>query len=697
MKKTLISLFQSAVNRSGDMFFLYKKIYNDEWKGYTFKQIQEKAIALSVYFRNELKLVNSEKIAILAESSPEWVIAELGILHNSNISVPLSLKLLVDELQFRLEHSESQIIVCSKITISKIMELTQDILSKLKIFYLDEDRTIVKKLVETKELKEENVFFLDDALKIGLNLVANENIFKKQQDIWLGIEENDLATISYSSGTTGNPKGVMLSHKNYFTNTQFPADYHYFPSPEELKILIILPIDHAFGHTVGIYFGINSSAQLYFLDTRGGSNGMIRAIPENIKEIKPYLLMVVPALAQNFMKKIMQAVKEQGKIKYFIFQWALNASIRYNGNIYHKPSILKRILTLLPRFIGNKLIFPKIRKALPIKMLLGGGAVFDRKLQEFFWGIGIPFYLGYGMTEASPVIAVTGSKPRCMKMGSVGQFFKELEGKVIKPDGSSCKPKEIGEIIIKGPTVMQGYFKNPEATDQTIRNGWLYTGDRGYLDKDGFLFITGREKAMLINKEGEKYSPEEIEEAIQSTSKYISQALLYCDHNPYTSALLVINEETLKERLRELREKSLLKTIISIDIGDEIKERFNNMKHSQIKKAFDFSNIAKQEEINVHALLKEISEDALKFRFDSSHKDAFPKLWIPNTFILTDQTFEVNSTLKVVRFKVIEQYKDKLNFMYTKEGSNCMNEKNITTLTQVVNKLTKELDLERKK
>ena len=204
--------------------------------------------------------------------------------------------------------------------------------------------------------------------------------------------------------------------------------------------------------------------------------------------------------------------------------------------------ILLKPLTVL----FDKILFSKVRQAFGgrLEFFIGGGALLDIDLQRFFYAIGIPMYQGYGLTEAAPVIS--SNNPAKHKMGSSGPVARYMEIKICDDDGNEVPLGEKGEIVIKGDNVMAGYWKNPEATAETIKNGWLYTGDLGYMDKDGFLYVLGRFKSLLIGDDGEKFSPEGIEEAIVQQSKFIEQCMLYNNQNAYTTALIYPNVQAVK-------------------------------------------------------------------------------------------------------------------------------------------------------
>jgi long-chain acyl-CoA synthetase len=339
------------------------------------------------------------------------------------------------------------------------------------------------------------------------------------------------------------------------------------------------------------------------------------------------------------MKKITEGVAAQGGIAKKLFDMGLSAGIAYYGDVYNRPSIFTRAANWLPYKLADRLVFSKVRETFGsnIRFCVGGGALLDRKQQEFFKAIGVPIYQGYGLTEAAPVIS--SNTPTAHKIGSSGTLAPSVECHIIRDDGTECETGETGQIAIRGENVMAGYFKNEAATEETLRDGMLLTGDRGYLDTDGFLYVVGREKALLISPDGEKYSPEEIEEAIVNTSDLVEQALVYNDHSRYTGALITIDEDKVRARMRE-------KGIKDAD-----------------------------------GLLDELKAALYSFEEDPAYKRRFPSQWIPSTFQVLEEHFTeenkmINSSMKMVRYKVIEAHADRLEAMYADDGQNHRNERN---------------------
>jgi len=233
----------------------------------------------------------------------------------------------------------------------------------------------------------------------------------------------------------------------------------------------------------------------------------IKNIPINIKEIRPHFLMSVPSLAKNFRKNIEKGIRDKGKLTEKLFRFALSIAYIYNQTGYDKGKGLRFLLKPLV-VLFDKILFAKVRMAFGgrLEYFVGGGALLDIDLQRFFYAIGIPMYQGYGLTEASPTISA--NNPGKHKMGSSGILVKYMDLKICDTDGKELPPGDKGEIVIRGGNVMAGYWNNPEATAETIRDGWLYTGDLGYMTNEGFLYVLGRFKSLLIGDDGEKFSPE---------------------------------------------------------------------------------------------------------------------------------------------------------------------------------------------
>jgi long-chain acyl-CoA synthetase len=294
------------------------------------------------------------------------------------------------------------------------------------------------------------------------------------------------------------------------------------------------------------------------------------------------------------------------------------------------------------------MIFSKVRENFggELKFFIGGGALLDKNLQKFYVGIGIPMFQGYGLSEATPVLSSNG--PEKYRFGSSGKLVKPLELKICDSDGKELPLGEQGEIVVKGENVMAGYWKNPESTADTVKDGWLYTGDLGYMTKEGLLYVKGRFKSLLISSDGEKYSPEGIEEALVGQSKYIDQVMLYNNQSPYTIALIVPNKDNLK---RKLAHKDL-----TLD----------------------------SEEGRKYAI-KKLEKELNKYKKGGDFEGMFPERWLPSTFAVlpepfTEQNQMINSTMKMVRGKIEKAYAKRIEFLYTSEGKQIFNQENLDSL-----------------
>jgi long-chain acyl-CoA synthetase len=628
--RTLIHLFEDCVDKYTDNVFLLEK-RNNKYKGSTFKEIQEKVhqfgaglIALGVQ--------KGDRIALLSEGRNDWVISELGIFFAGAVDVPLSVKLTEPaELKFRLEHSGSRFLIASKSQAKKIVSIKNALTCLEKIILLDPQDNYLDFEVSFAEIIKQGKEFLK----------VKPEVFSER---WQSVGEDDYANICYTSGTTADPKGIILSHRNYSANIE--QSLSLFSIPPYWTTLLILPWDHAFAHTCGIYTLMSCGASMASVHVGETPMETLKNIPVNIKENRPYLLMSVPALAKNFKKNIEKGIRDKGKVAEQLFNFALKVAYLHNGNGWNRGKglrfLLKPVLLLFDR-----ILFRKVREGFGGNLVyfIGGGALLDIDLQRFFYAIGIPMYQGYGLTEASPVISA--NNPDKHKLGSSGTLVKNMKLKICDADGNELPLGDKGEIVIQGDNVMMGYWANQEATQETIKDGWLYTGDLGYMDKDGFLYVLGRFKSLLIADDGEKYSPESIEEALVQHSKYIEQCMLYNNQSPYTSALIYPNIPAIKGWLAGR----------GIDDDEEIPREVTKLIESQID----------------------------QFLAGGKFEDSFPHRWLPATFAIIEEGFTednhlLNSTLKMVRPKINERFKEKLGFMYTPQGKNIFNDLNVKTL-----------------
>ena len=636
MKRTIIDLFEESVAKYATKDFLLEK-HNGKFEPTTYEATKREVLKVGAGLV-ALGIKPESRVSILAEGCNNWIISELGLLYAGAISVPLSIKLEeANDLLFRLRHADVELIFVSQYQLPKIRRITDE-LPLLK-------HVVVWGSVEG-ELHEGELTL--ESLKL-----LGEEYLKEHEAEFLAIgkalKNDDIATITYTSGTTADPKGVVLTHRNYTANVEQARTVVNIPS--EWRTLIILPLDHCFAHVVGFYIMIACGASVATTEVGRTPMETLKNIPINIKEVRPHFLLSVPALAKNFRKSIETSIRKKGKTTERLFKLALKTSYAYQADGYTKGRgwrcLLKPAVVLF-----DKILYSKVREAFggELQFFVGGGALLDSELQRFFYAIGIPMFQGYGLSEATPVISTNAPTKRNHRFGSSGRLVKPLDIKILDEEGRELKRGVKGEIVIKGENVMAGYWKNPESTADTVRDGWLHTGDMGYMGEDDFLYVLGRFKSLLISSDGEKYSPEGMEEAMVDKSPIIDQIMIYNNQNPYTIALVVASKENLNRMLNER--------------GIEGEERYREA-------------------------AKMVGAELAKYRTGGTYANEFPDRWVPAVIALADEPFTeqnglVNSTMKVVRNKVEKYFEEAIAHAYTAEGKVIDNERNIEAMRKLL-------------
>nr|WP_106633404.1 AMP-binding protein [Alistipes sp. Marseille-P5061] len=634
MKKTIIDLFESSVARYGEKTFLLEKRHH-KFEPTTYAETREQALEVGAGLA-AIGIRPKEKVAILSEGCNAWIISELGLFYAGCISVPLSVKLEEsNDLLFRLRHAEVKTIFVSKYQLPKI-------------------RRIVGQLPELQHIivfghipLEAGEMALGTLKRLGRAYLADQR--DRFLAIGQAIQNDDYATITYTSGTTSDPKGVVLTHRNYTANVE--QSLSRIDIPSWYRTLIILPLDHCFAHVVGFYIMIACGASVATVQVGATPMETLKNIPLNIREVRPHFLLSVPALAKNFRKNIESSIRAKGPAAERLFELALRTAYCYNQDGYSRGKGWRFVLWPAVKLF-DLLLFRKVREAFggSLKFFVGGGALLDAELQRFFYAIGIPMFQGYGLSEATPVISTNSPKYHWHRFGSSGKILIPLDLRIVDEQGHELPHGEKGEIIIRGENVMAGYWKNPEATAATVRDGWLHTGDMGYVSKDEFLYVLGRFKSLLIASDGEKYSPEGMEEAIVDKSPFIDQILIYNNQSPFTGAIVVPNRDAL---LRELEARGT----------------------------------APAERAATAAAI--LGGEIDRYRSGGIFAGEFPERWLPAGLAIVDEPFTernglVNSTMKVVRGKVEEHFRDRIDYLYTAEGRKLQNERNLASLQKVL-------------
>ncbi|MFZ4402156.1 MAG: AMP-dependent synthetase/ligase [Bacteroidales bacterium] len=638
--QTIIQLFEESVKKHADNPLLREKI-SANYKYITYQETFDLVCRFAAGLMS-LGVVKNDKISLISEGRNDWLISELAILYCGAINVPLSVKLIdASEIKFRINHSESKYIIVSQGQAKKIKEIRSECLLVEKIIYLD-----AQEEYNDDEIFKESIYELGDAF-----LATRGSDFEKRK---AAVKPNDYANICYTSGTTADPKGILLTHRNYTANVEQACTL--MTIPQDYCNLLILPWDHSFAHTAGLYSFIYKGASIASVQSGKSALDTIKNIPLNIREVKPNLILSVPALAKNFKKNIEKNISDKGKIAESMLNFSLKIAYLYNAEGWNKGKGLRFFLKPVVVFF-DKILFSKIREGFGGKLdfFIGGGALLDIDLQKFFYAIGIPMMQGYGLSEASPVISSNALHKH--KLGSSGCLVSPMEIKILDSEAHELPIGEKGEILVKGENVMIGYWKNEAATAETITNGWLHTGDMGYLDKDGYLNVVGRFKSLLIGNDGEKYSPEGIEEQIAEHLPFIDQIMLYNNQNAYTIGLFVLNKEAVRQWLKH--------------------NKHNHLNTTEEKAKY---------------FLLHLRNEIQHINKTSKHKVCFPERWLPASFLIleegfTEQNRMLNSTMKMVRGRITETYSSEIDYLYTSEGKSVSNYKNINIIKIIIENL----------
>lgn len=479
--------------------------YNGVWVKTSTQEYIDKANAISRALLR-LGIQKDQKIAVISSTNrTEWNIMDIGILQTGAQNVPIYPTISEEDYQFILNHSESVLcFVSDKEVFDKLNSVKTNIPLLKEIYSFDE-------IPGCKNWKE--------VLELGAD-TSNQNEVEERKD---SVQTDDLATLIYTSGTTGRPKGVMLSHGNIISNVLASAPRVPFEIGQ-YRSLSFLPICHIFERMI-LYLYQYFSVSVYYAES-------IEKISDNLKEVKPNIMTVVPRLLEKVFDKIYAKGADLTGIKKKLFFWALDLGFEY------EPYRAKGGWYEFKLKIARKLIFSKWQEALggELKLLVSGSAALQPRLTRVFTAAGIPVMEGYGLTETSPVISVNDMRNGGFRVGTVGKVLSNVEVKIA----------EDGEILCKGPNVMMGYYKDQEKTNEEIKNGYFHTGDIGEIDKDGFLRITDRKKEMFKTSGGKYVAPQMIENMMKQ-SRFIEQIMVIGEGEKMPAALIQPSFEFLRD------------------------------------------------------------------------------------------------------------------------------------------------------
>jgi len=601
-EKSIPAVFQNRAQEYGERAIVAYKDSSKVWVDISWKKMNEMVRNLGYFLLNR-GVQPGDKIALFSPNRYEWWVADLAILSVGAVNVPIYATNSAEESRYIIENSDSKMcFVATKEHMNKIVSVKGKLPNLKEIIIFDSlDKPV------------EGVVQLKDALAEG---AAN----KKETDFDKRIDEikaTNLATIIYTSGTTGPPKGVMLSHNNFFSNVNqiYNVDPELFKRSDELTFLSFLPLAHSFERTCGYYTPMSHGMKVYFAED-------FAKIVENFQEVRPVCIVSVPRLYEKIHAGILAKVADAPPVKKALFNWAMGIA---SNNLPYICNERPRTGWFAFKYnLANKLIFSKLKAALGMDKLefaFSGGGPLSVSDAEFFLGMDIKVLEGFGLTETTPV--TNANNRHKIKPGTVGPALKDTIVKI--GDG--------GELLIKGPQVMMGYYKNEEATKEAFTpDGFFRTGDIAAIDSDGYVKITGRLKDIIVTSGGKNISPQNIENSLKA-SKFIEQVAIIGDNRKYLSALIVPAFMELEGWAKEN--------------GIEFGSRAELVNNPKVKDLFarDIEEVMKD-----YARVEQIRKFTLLDREWSQDTD------------------ELTPTLKLKRRVISQKYKDVIENMYPQEA-----------------------------
>ena len=549
----------------------------------------------------KLGVAGGDRVAIFSENRAGWVIADLGIQTIRAISVPIYATNTAEQAAYVLNHAGCKVVfVSTRLQYQKLLKVREQIPQVETVIaferFLGDKGLPVHSLHQLSEISHPISPEEKQALEGEVDRIQGE----------------DLMTIIYTSGTTGVPKGVMLSHRNVVFDACYGLKHLGGLRPGEV-FLSFLPLSHILERTAGYYAPLMSGCQVAFAES-------VEKVVENILEVRPTAMVSVPRLFEKIYSRIYENVHLASPLKKKLFHWAVEVGREHVEGTFirREPAGLAGL-----RFqLADRLVFAKIRQRFGgrLRFFISGGAPLDKTINEFLWIIGIPTFEGYGLTETSP--AVTLNSFQSLRFGSVGKPIEQTEVRL----------DEDGELLVRGPQVMQGYYHDPEGTDACLQDGWLRTGDIASIDAEGYVFIVDRKKELIVTAGGKNIAPQPLENELK-LDKWISQVFVFGDRKPYLVALVTANIERLIEFAQQEK----------IDYID-LEELASNAK---VHKLFAERIALVNARLPQYETIKKFVVLAREFSVEGG---------------------ELTPTLKLRRKVIYEQYKDKIERLYL-EGS----------------------------